>query len=146
MSDVSEIANELYRYAELVDAGRFDELGELLEHCTLSYGSDAVPGPSGARQIAVTYRSTVITYDDGTPRTRHVTANPIISVGDEGNTASVRSTFTVFQQPPGQGIEAIISGRYIDSMKRIEGRWRFVARQIIVDLSGDLSRHLRHDL
>ena len=38
--DAAAIANELYRYAELIDAGRFTELGELMEHCTFSYEED----------------------------------------------------------------------------------------------------------
>ena len=43
--DATAIANELHRYAELIDAGRFTELGELMEHCTFSYGADGDPGP-----------------------------------------------------------------------------------------------------
>ena len=46
--EATAITNELYRYAELVDAGRFDEVGELMEHCTFSYGDDA-DGPPERR-------------------------------------------------------------------------------------------------
>jgi hypothetical protein len=141
--DTTSIANELYRYAELVDAGRFDEVGELMEHCTFSYGDDAL-GLSGAQAIAATYRDTVITYDDGTPRTRHITANPIIEI--DGDTARVRSIYVVLQQAPDSPMQAIISGRYHDTLRRIGGRWRFVERCFLVDLVGDLSRHLRFDL
>ncbi len=142
--EATAIANELYRYAELVDAGRFDEVGELMEHCTFRYGPDGVDGPSGARAIAASYRDTVITYADGTPRTRHITANPIIEL--DGDTARVRSVYTVFQQAPDSGAETIISGRYHDTLRRIDGRWRFVERCFLVDLVGNLSRHLRFKL
>ena len=138
------IANELYRYAELIDAGRFTELGELMEHCTFSYGTRGDPGPSGAAAIAASYRDMVVTYDDGTPRTRHLTTNPIIDV--DGDAATVRSTYTVMQQAPGSAMQTIISGRYHDTMKRIDGRWRFTERRFLVDLVGDLSRHLRFEL
>ena len=141
--EATAIANELYRYAELVDGGRFDEVGELMEHCTFSYGGDA-DGPSGAQAVAATYRNTVITYGDGTPRTRHITANPIIEI--DGDTATVRSVYIVLQQAPDSPMQAIISGRYHDTLRRIEGRWRFVERGFLVDLVGDLSRHLRFDL
>lgn len=142
--DATAIANELYRYAELIDAGRFTELGELMEHCTFSYGTHGDPGPSGADAIAASYRDMVITYDDGTPRTRHLTTNPIIDV--DGNAATVCSTYTVMQQAPGSAMQTIISGRYHDTMKRIDGRWRFTERRFLVDLVGDLSRHLRFEL
>ena len=142
--DATAIANALYRYAELVDAGRFGELGQLMEHCTFSYGEQNAPGPSGSAAIAGSYRSTVITYDDGTPRTRHLTSNPIIEV--DGDTARVRSTYTVLQQAPDAAMQTIISGRYHDTLARIDGQWRFTERCFLVDLVGDLSRHLRFDL
>ena len=142
--DATAIANELYRYAEVVDAGRFDEVGELMEHCTFRYGDGDGDGPSGAQAIAAMYRDTVVTYDDGTPRTRHVTANPIIEI--DGDTARVRSVYMVLQQAPESPMQAIISGRYHDTLRRIDGRWRFVERCFLVDLVGDLSRHLRFEL
>lgn len=142
--DATAIANELFRYAELIDAGRFTEVGDLLEHCTLRYGTDGAPGPSGAAAIAESYRSTVITYADGTPRTRHITSNPIIEV--DGDVARVRSVYTVLQQAPDSPLEAVISGRYHDTLRRIDGRWRFVERSFLVDLVGDLSGHLRFEL
>ena len=140
--EATAIANELYRYAELVDAGRFDEVGELMEHCTFRYGDDT-GGPSGAQAIAAMYRDTVVTYDDGTPRTTHITANPIIEI--DGDTARVRSVYIVLQQTPDSPMQAIISGRYHDSLRCIDGRWRFVERRFLVDLVGDLSRHLGFD-
>ena len=142
--DATAIANELYRYAELIDAGLFAELGELMEHCTFRYGEQAVAGPSGAAAIAESYRATVIIYTDGTPLTRHVTTNPIIEI--DSNTARVRSTYTVLQQAPDSPIETIISGRYDDTLRRIDGRWRFTERCFLVDLVGDLSRHLHIDI
>ena len=142
--DSTAITNELFRYAELIDAGRFTELGELMEHCTFRYGEQGDPGPSGAAAIAASYRDMVVTYDDGTPRTRHLTTNPIIDV--DGDTATVRSTYTVMQQALGSAMQPIISGRYHDTLRRIDGRWRFTERRFLVDLTGDLSRHLRFDL
>lgn len=142
--DATAITNELFRYAELIDAGRFTGLGELMEHCTFRYGDQDAPGPSGAAAIAESYRSMVITYADGTPRTRHVTTNPIVEL--DGDVARVRSVYTVLQQVPDSPMQSIISGRYHDTLRRIDGRWRFTERCFLVDLVGDLSRHLRFEL
>ena len=142
--DVTEITNELFRYAELIDAGRFTEVGELMEHCTFHYGEHGAPGPAGAAAIAESYRSSVMIYADGTPRTRHLTTNPIVEV--DGDVARVRSVYTVLQQVEGSPMQAIISGRYHDTLTRIDGRWRFIERTFLVDLVGDLSGHLRFEL
>ena len=142
--DATAILNELHRYAELIDAGLFRELGELMQHCAFFYGREGVGGPAGAQAIAASYRDTVITYADGTPRTRHITANPIIEI--DGDTATVRSVYTVLQQAPDSPMQTIISGRYSDTLKRMGGRWRFTERGFLVDLVGDLSRHLRFEL
>ena len=115
-----------------------------MKHCTLRYGEQGDPGPSGAAAIAESYRSTVVTYADGTPRTRHVTSNPIVEV--DGDVARVRSVYTVLQQAGDPPMQPIISGRYHDTLRRIDGRWRFTERCFLVDLVGDLSRHLRFEL
>ena len=142
--DVTAITNALFRYAELIDAGRFTEVGELMEHCTFRYGTQGTPGPAGAAAIAESYRSSVIIYPDGTPRTRHLTTNPIVEI--DGDTARVRSVYTVLQQVEGSSMQTIITGRYHDTLTRIDGRWRFTERGFLVDLVGDLSGHLRFEL
>jgi hypothetical protein len=42
----------------------------------------------------------VIVYDDGTPRTKHVTTNLAIEVDKEGGTAMSRSYFTAYRRCP----------------------------------------------
>jgi len=142
--DVTAITNELFRYAELIDAGRFTEIGELMEHCTFRYGTQGAPGPAGAAAIAESYRSSVTIYSDGTPRTRHLTTNPIVEI--DGDVARVRSVYTVLQQVEGSPMQTTITGRYHDTLTRIDGRWRFTERTFLVDLVGDLSGHLRFEL
>ena len=144
MDDATAIVNELNRYAELVDAGRFGDVGRLMEHCTFSYGDEGDPGPSGAEAITQSYEATVIVYAGGTPRTRHLTCNPQITVN--GDTATARSVYVVFQLAGSDGLQAIITGRYHDRLRRIDGRWRFTHRRFFVDLCGDLSGHLRAGL
>lgn len=136
------IENLIATYAELVDNGDFAGLGALLAGATFT-GSGAPV--SGAADIEQMFRDMLIVYDDGTPRTKHVTTNVIIDAGEgEGTaTATARSYVTVFQARPGLTLQAIMSGRYQDRFERRDGHWRFTERQVRVDLAGDLSGHLR---
>ena len=60
--------------------------------------------------------------------------------------ASARSYYTVFQQVHDLPLQSIIAGRYHDTFQCIDGRWWFDTRIILVDLTGDLGRHLLYDL
>jgi 3-phenylpropionate/cinnamic acid dioxygenase small subunit len=84
----------------------------------------------------------VILYD-GSPSTKHVISNVTIEITDDGSAATARSYFTVLQARPDFPLQLIIAGRYQDRFERVDGRWRFADRQIIPDLVGDLSRHMR---
>jgi hypothetical protein len=134
------IENLIATYAELVDSGDFAGLGALLADATF-IGSGAQV--SGAAAIEQMFRDMLIVYDDGTPRTKHVTTNVIIDEGEGAGTATARSYVTVFQARPGLTLQAIMSGRYQDRFERRDGHWRFTERQVRVDLAGDLSGHLR---
>jgi hypothetical protein len=88
-------------------------------------------------------RENVIVYEDGTPRTKHITTNTVVEVDEEGGTAVARSYFTVLQALPDLPLRPIASGRYEDRFERREGEWLFVERRVRTDLVGDLSHHLR---
>ena len=75
-----------------------------------------------------------------------MTTNSIIEVDEGANTASARSYYTVFQRVDEMPLQPIISGRYRDTFQRIDGRWWFDTRIMIVDLVGDLGRHLLYEL
>jgi hypothetical protein len=82
-------------------------------------------------------------YEDGTPRTKHVTTNVHLEVDEESGTAQARSYVTVLQSLPDLPLQTILAGRYRDRFERLGGRWRFVERRFTADLVGDLSKHLR---
>jgi 3-phenylpropionate/cinnamic acid dioxygenase small subunit len=134
------IENLIATYAELVDNGDFAGLGALLADAIFT-GSGAPV--SGAGVIEQMFRDLLIVYDDGTPRTKHVTTNVIIDADESAGTATARSYVTVFQARPGLALQAIMSGRYHDRFQRRDGHWRFAERQVRIDLVGDLSGHLR---
>ena len=127
-------------YAELVDAGDFAAVGLLLADATFTGGAGSVSGRDAIEQML---RENVIVYDDGTPRTKHVTTNLAIDVDEAAGTAVSRSYFTALQALPDLALQPIVSGRYYDRFECHEGQWRFVERRVHTDLVGDASRHLR---
>jgi 3-phenylpropionate/cinnamic acid dioxygenase small subunit len=141
VTDKLEIHELLYRYAELVDAGDFDGVGRLLAR-----GSFA--GVAGADAIAGLFAATTRRFPDsstptGTPRTRHLVLNPIVDV--DGDSATARSTFCVVQVTDTGSLQPIVVGRYSDRFARDAAGWYFAARQVDVEMIGDVSAHLLID-
>jgi 3-phenylpropionate/cinnamic acid dioxygenase small subunit len=136
-----QISALIFRYAERIDAGDLDALAELFRHAR--YGAGDGPLALSGDEVARINRELIILYEDGTPRTRHVTTNLVIEVDEAAGSAAARSSYVVFQQAPGAPLAPIVAGRYEDRFERVGGRWRFAERRIHVDLVGDLSRHLR---
>jgi hypothetical protein len=89
------IRNLLGRYCELMDAGDFDGLADLFAAGRLSDENGTVFA-TGAAEIATRWHAQTILYN-GSPRTRHVTANPIIELDEPAGTATARSSYVVFQ-------------------------------------------------
>ena len=149
MSDSArEIENLLYLYAERIDGGDLDGLAELFTHGCIRPGPDLAGEATfrGRDQVRGMYEAATRLYDDGTPLTRHVTTNSIIHVDEEAGTASARSSYTVFQRTESLPLQPIIIGRYHDTFKRVDERWWFDKRVMLVDLVGDLSHHLLYTL
>ncbi len=139
------IENLVSRYAELIDAGDFDAVADLLADAVVG----AVGEPGGLRgrdELAKLFHATTMRHEDGTPLTKHVTTNLIVEVDEDADSATARSYFTVFQAVPGHlPLQPIVAGRYHDRFERRDGRWGFSERRFAVDLVGDVSRHLAGD-
>jgi 3-phenylpropionate/cinnamic acid dioxygenase small subunit len=138
VDDYRALENLIASYATLVDAGDFAGVGELFADGAF-VGSGGVV--RGATEVERMLRETVIVYEDGTPRTKHVTTNIALEVS--GSTVSCRAYFTVLQAVPGFVLQTVAAGRYEDRFTQRDGRWRFTERRVTVDLVGDVSRHLR---
>lgn len=136
------IRNLLGRYCELMDAGDFAGLAALFSSAELADEKGRVFA-RGRDEVLAQWVARTILYD-GSPRTRHLVANPVITVDDSSGLASATSAYVVFQATDDLPLQAIISGRYADRFARdITGRWAFVQRRYAVDLVGNLSQHLR---
>jgi 3-phenylpropionate/cinnamic acid dioxygenase small subunit len=138
------IENLVYAYAARIDAGDFEGVGELFRHGRIQ----AAPGVlvEGSEKVQRLYEQTTRRYDDGTPRTRHLTTNVAIEVDEDAGFASARSCYMVFQQTDELPLQPIITGRYHDTFQRVDGKWCFDTREMFVDLTGDLGQHLLIEL
>lgn len=141
--DRAAVTDLIYRYAELIDAGDFDGVGQLLSHA--SFGGPRTPMVSGAGNIAALFAMTTRRFDDGTPKTRHLVLNPMVAL--DGDIATGRSTFCVVQATDRIALQPIVVGRYHDRFARdpIDG-WHFTERIADVEMVGDVSDHLLIDL
>ncbi|MGK0485716.1 MAG: 3-phenylpropionate/cinnamic acid dioxygenase small subunit [Myxococcota bacterium] len=136
-----EIEQLLYVYAERIDLGDFEGVADLFEHAVIT-SPGAPPGQGGREEALETYKRSTRLYEDGTPRTKHVTTNAIIDVDEDAGTATCRAYFTVFQALEEFSLQPIIAGRYHDKFERVDGAWRFTERMMLPELMGDLSKHL----
>jgi hypothetical protein len=135
-----DIQNLIAAYAECVDGGDFESVGALLADAVFAGSGTPV---RGRQAIEAMFRRVIITYPDGTPRTKHVTTNVIIDIAADGTRATARSYFTVLQALPELALQPVAAGRYHDKFELRDRRWRFTERRVHVDLVGDVSRHLR---
>jgi hypothetical protein len=144
VDDAEHIRALIHAYAERLDGGDLDGVAELFARSTWrSQGRPEVF--RGVEEVRRMYDG-VILYD-GRPNTKHVITNVTV-VADGADAATARSYFTVLQATPELALQPIVAGSYHDEFARtgpVEagGEWYFTDRLIVVDLVGDLSRHMR---
>ena len=73
------IANLLYTYAERFDAGDFEGAAALFDQATIILAGGRET--DGAELLGI-WRSRIVLYPCGTPRTKHLVTNPIIAVDE----------------------------------------------------------------
>jgi 3-phenylpropionate/cinnamic acid dioxygenase small subunit len=137
------ITNLLARYAELIDNGDYEGIGQLFRHATVT--ADQGGKWVGAEGVQSMYDTTTRKHEDGTPRSKHVITNHIVEL-DSADEGRCRSYFTVFMCTKTLPLQPIVAGRYRDEFKRIDGEWCYVRRHMIVEFVGDVSEHLNMDL
>jgi len=146
MSDTHEaIRNLLGMYCEAMDAGDFEALAGLFADATLADDKGHVFA-TGSAQMLRQWTAQTKVYA-GSPRTRHMVANPVIEVDEANGTATCRSSYVVFQGVDDLPLQPIVTGRYRDRFRRQDdGSWRWEQRGYVVDHVGDLSHHLSFEL
>ncbi len=137
--DRNAIAALVHAYASMIDEGDLDGVAGLFAEATWRSAADGTV-LKGVEQVRTVYEK--VRLYDGVPRTKHLMNNLDIDVEPGGRRAAARCSFTVLQGVvPGEPVEIVLSGRYIDEFEKVDGRWRFADRLFVVDLLGDLSRH-----
>jgi hypothetical protein len=91
-----------------MDAADWTGVGELFADAELVAENGAVVA-AGADAVRAMYERGTKLYN-GLPHTRHITANSIVDI--DGNSATARSCYVVFQQAGGLVLQPIITGRY----------------------------------
>jgi 3-phenylpropionate/cinnamic acid dioxygenase small subunit len=124
------------RYGELLDAGDLDGVAALFRNARWISGTRDLTGSEAVRTVY----DDVILYD-GVPCTRHVMSDVVVAV--DGERATSRCSFTVFQARPDFPLQAVLVGRYLDTFGRDGDVWEFRERRVHADLVGDLSHHMR---
>ena len=140
-----QIENLLYTYAERLDAGDLDGVAALFAHGRICGVEDGPPetvftGATGVRRM---YDMATRLYEDGTPKTKHLTTNVKVHVDDEAGTAQASAYYCVTQATPELPLQIIVTGHYRDTFQRIDGAWWFDTRIMYVDQIGDTSQHLK---
>jgi hypothetical protein len=131
------ISNLIARYAELLNLGQIEELGELFRYGRIS-SSNNEGVYEGTEAVVGMYRASVV-FPEKLPDTLLFTSNLQVEV--EGDSATSKAYFLGMHQTD-HGVAAVIAGRYHDEFRRIEGQWWFHHRHMLPDLAGDLSSHL----
>ena len=144
MEDSRHIENLIYRYAELIDEGALESVAELFKNASIVSTVHNV-SRHGYDEVLEMYRLSCRLHDSGTPLTRHLTTNVIINIDHRRTAASARSYYTVIQATADLPLQPIISGRYTDQFRKIDGTWEFARREMYVDLIGNCSQHLLYE-
>ena len=140
MSSRDEILHLMNRYGFTIDTGDLDSFADLFEHG--EWGMEGAD-PFVGKQQFLDALSNIIIYEDGTPRTKHVTANVDLDIDEAAGKAKCQCYVTVFQQTDKFPLQAIFSGHYFDDFERVDGKWRFKKRHIRHQLVGDMTAHLK---
>lgn len=143
--DAREIENLVYTYAERLDAGDLDGVAALFAHGRICGMEDGPPETvfAGVARVRQMYEMATRLYEDGTPKTKHITTNVALHVDEDAGTAHGSAYYCVTQATPELPLQVIVTGRYRDTFHRVGGTWWFDTRIMYVDQVGDTSQHLK---
>lgn len=133
----SNILSLMTAYCDSIDRGDLDGCAELFANGSWGIAGDLAEGSEAVRAVLNN-----VTLYDGTPRTRHLMSNVLITVDASGEKAVATSCLTVMQcVPPTFPLQTIFVGTYNDVFALQDGEWVFRERVIVPDLVGDMSCH-----
>jgi uncharacterized protein (TIGR02246 family) len=122
MSDKEEIRELLARYCYALDDGRFEDMAALF---TPDGVWETAFGTGTGRDGIVAQAQSIATGPR--PRRVHLTTNIVVDL--DGDTATARSNWLLFQNGP-EGPVIGSGGAYEDRLVKAGGRWFFAHRRI----------------
>tara|TARA_B100000767_G_scaffold261661_1_gene273496 strand:- start:653 stop:1123 length:471 start_codon:yes stop_codon:yes gene_type:complete len=136
-----DITNLLFTYTERFDLGDFEGAADIFKHAKIIIGSNGET--INSQGLLENWRSMVVVYESGTPRTKHVCTNAIVDVDLDNATATSRSYYIVYQQTKVLPFQPIVAGRYVDKFELVADQWRFSERDYrLMEMVGNISKHL----
>jgi 3-phenylpropionate/cinnamic acid dioxygenase small subunit len=147
--DRSEAAQEIRRlvltYPEVSDTGDLAGVGRFLDGVRMGhFGVPEEQMPLATAEAAAdNYGRVVIYYPDGLSHAKHLITNFDIVFSSDEQAALSRSNYTVLQARPELPLQVICAGRYEDTVRRVDGRWKLAVRRECMDLKGNLNFHVR---
>ncbi|ORA08560.1 nuclear transport factor 2 family protein [Mycobacterium asiaticum] len=144
-TSATEITNLIYSYAQLLDGGDLDGVARLFEQGRICGVQDGPPETvfAGTARVREMYEMATRIYEDGTPKTKHLTTNVQLFIDEDRGTARSTSYYCVTQATSELPLQVIVTGHYQDTFQRIDGVWWFDTRTMFIDQTGDLSQHLK---
>jgi uncharacterized protein (TIGR02246 family) len=114
------------RYNHAIDSGDSAAFaGSFVDDGVLHAGDLLVEGHSALEQFGQTFHTSV-------RAPRHVATNLVIDGhGDEARLQAYVQMYALLGEPPRQQITA--SGKYDDTLVKVDGNWRFVRRTFTTD-------------
>ncbi|HEX6441362.1 MAG TPA: nuclear transport factor 2 family protein [Stellaceae bacterium] len=125
LEEKEAIREVLAEYCFRLDDGRYDEMAALF---TEDGTWDTAFGKAkGRAEIAALARDIRARAGENRPRAIHLVTNIVVAL--DGESAEVRSNWTVVQNSP-TGPKIGSGGGYADQMAKQDGHWRFRYRKI----------------
>lgn len=146
-----EVLDFLFREAEAVDAGRFDEWLDLMTDdvqyrmpVRLTRERGEAPDRSDQMQFFWDDRETLrlrvrrlrtdfAWAEDPPSRTRHFVSNVRVAPGPQPDELDVRSYVLIYRNRGADASYELVSGERHDVLRRVEGAWRLARREFVVD-------------
>ena len=134
-----QLSNLIARYAELIDAGDLDGVGDLFGRAAVGVGENLL---CGREAILALYTATTRRHPDGTPGTKHVTHQSHLDIDEEPAPPRPARTGRCSRPCPASPSSPSWPAATTTGSPADDEGWHFVERQYLVDLVGDVSHHM----
>jgi len=131
VDDIVAIEQLYATYNHLIDGGFTEEWAALfVEEGTLDTGLGIVVEGTPAARIEFAAGVPLIM-----PGSRHVATNVRLEVDGDTAKGAAYLQLWVTDEDAG-GIKVLVSGVYVDTLRKVDGNWRFVTRALVPDAGG----------